>query len=196
MVIIGEAVVERSVFEAAFSCDLEACKGACCWLEGGRGAPLADGEITELEDAFPAVQQYLSERSRDTIARKGLYEGTPGDYATTCIDNRECVFALFENGIARCSFERAYRAGEIRFPKPLSCHLFPIRVRKNTPAPGQHRVQYEQIEECAPGRRKGARTHQALLAFLEEPLIRAYGNEWYRSMCHAAKSGHEDDMRI
>ncbi len=175
MFIIGEAVVEPAVAEVSFSCDLAKCKGACCFLEGGRGAPLEDDEILEIEKAYPRVREYLSRQSISTIESSGMYEGVRGDFATTCINDRECVFAYFEDGIARCSFERAFREQKTDWRKPLSCHLFPVRIRSF----GRDVVRYEEIEECHPGRVRGREQEVPLREFLREPLIRKYGEEWY-----------------
>jgi hypothetical protein len=175
MFIIGEAVVETAVAEVSFSCDVEKCRGACCFLEGGRGAPLEDDEILEIEKAYPSVKEYLSRKSLSTIESSGMYEGVRGDFATTCINDRECVFAYFEDGIARCSFERAFREQKTDWRKPLSCHLFPIRIRSF----GRDMVRYEEIDECHPGRVRGHEQEVPLREFLREPLVRKYGEEWY-----------------
>lgn len=180
MFIIGEAVVDEAVTRASFCCDVEICRGACCTLAGARGAPLEDNETQEIEKAYPFVKPFLSIKSTRTIERDGLYEGTPGNFATTCVDDRECVFVYFERGIARCGFERAYLEGRTSWRKPLSCHLFPIRIRggSNDRLPSEA-LHYEQLEECSGGRERGARENIPLLDFLREPLIRKYGSQWY-----------------
>ena len=178
MFLIGEAVVESDIPVAQFRCDLAACKGACCCLEGGRGAPLEDDEVLEIEKAFPAVRPYLSDESLAVIDRTGLVEGTPGDFVTPCINERACVFVYIDAGIARCSFERAYRDGLTDWPKPLSCHLYPIRVRHV----GVERLRYEPLAECAPARRLGEHTGTPLHEFVREPLIRKFGGAWYEEL--------------
>jgi hypothetical protein len=175
MVIIGEAVIDDAVAEARFCCDLAVCKGACCTLEGGRGAPLEDEEVLEINKAYPIVKRYLDERNIRTIEADGLVDGASGDYATACIERRECVFAYFDDGVARCSFEKAYLAGESDWRKPMSCHLFPIRIRPF----GKDFVRYETIDQCAAGRKRGEEEQIALHDFLREPLTRKYGEAWY-----------------
>jgi len=175
MFVIGEAVLDDSVCGTSFCCDVHACKGACCTLPGGRGAPLEDDEVLEIAKAFPAARQFLSARSIQVIETSGLAEGRAGDYATPCIGQRECVFALFDDGVAQCSFERAYEGGLTDWRKPISCHLFPIRIRRF----GNDVVRYEEIDECAPGREHGTLQRVRLHDFLREPLIRKYGEEWY-----------------
>ena len=183
MFVIGKATVDERIAHQRFACDLIQCKGACCTLPGGRGAPLDDAEIKELETAFPIVQKYLPERNLQQIARTGLYEGYPGNYATSCVDNRDCVFVYYEEGIARCSIEKAHINGELQWRKPLSCHLFPIRI-SNNPLP---ELRYEKISECTPAIAKGNANDIPLYEFLKEPLIRKFGKEWYDTFHSACK---------
>jgi hypothetical protein len=189
---VAEILVDTDIPGAEFCCDLPACKGACCTLEGGRGAPLDDAEAEEIRKALPFVLPSLPRRSAEEIARRGPVEGNPGDMATVCVDNRECVFAIFEQGVAACSLERAHLAGATSWRKPLSCHLFPIRVRRNgRTAPPV--LRYEQIAECAPGRARGAREGVRLSAFLKDPLARAFGLSWYEAFAaHGAGAPSHD----
>jgi hypothetical protein len=172
---IGRAVIEDDVGRAPFCCDLEQCKGACCYIAGGRGAPLEDDEVLEIQKAYPIVRHSLSESSIKTIETSGLVDGVQGDFATTCVDLRECVFVVFEEGVARCSFELAYEQGLLDWRKPISCHLFPIRIRTF----GQDFLRYEEIPECEPGRERGNKGNVSLREFLKEPLVRKYGQAWY-----------------
>jgi len=176
--LIDQAVVDESVLGAQFCCDVASCRGACCCLEGLRGAPLSDPEVVEVERALPAVSKYLSSTSISLIESFGPVEGFPGDYATRCVGSRECVFVWFDGPVARCSFERAYLEGLTRWRKPLSCHLFPIRVR----SVGQEFLRYEEIPECQAGRESGQARGMRLYEFLEEPLIRKYGRPWYQKL--------------
>jgi hypothetical protein len=177
MFVIGQALVEDDVGKASFCCDLDACKGACCCLEGGRGAPLEDCEVGEIRRAFPVVRGYLPDESLRVIDDRGLVEGIPGDYTTPCVGNRECVYVYLDGDVAKCSFERAYLEGKISWRKPISCHLFPIRVRRF----GEDFVRYEQIDECAPGRARGENERIRLRHFLKVPLVRRFGEPWYES---------------
>jgi hypothetical protein len=175
MIIVEDIFVDDEVLKGSFCCDLQACRGACCCLEGGRGAPLEDAEVAELRKAYPAVRPYLRPVSIATIERDGLVEGFPGNFATTCIESKECAFVYFDEGIAKCGFERAYQEGKTTWPKPLSCHLFPIRVRRF----GREVVRYEHMTECRPAVVLGETLHVKLYAFLKSPLIRKYGEDWY-----------------
>ena len=175
MIVIGTARIEEPVVQANFACDLVKCKGACCTLPGGRGAPLLDEEIPELKRAFPIVKKYLPDRHLETIERVGFYEGYPGSQATTCIEQRACVFVYYEGDVAKCSLERAFLNGETTWRKPISCHLFPIRVSNN---PGKT-LRYEQIEQCESGRERGEKEEIGLYKFLKAPLTRLFGEQWY-----------------
>jgi hypothetical protein len=178
MVIVGKTLVDEAVTSSAFCCDLKACKGICCCLEGGRGAPLSDEEVPLIAAAFPFAKEYLSARSLEVIAQEGLVEGWAGSFATPCIDRRECVYVYFDDGVAKCAFERAFNEGKTTWQKPISCHLFPVRVRHI----GQTFIRYEQIPECHPGREHGARSQISLVDFLERPLVRAFGTEWFTQL--------------
>ena len=178
MFIVGEAIIDDEVREATFCCDLGVCKGACCCIEGGRGAPLEDTELREITAAFPVVSSYLRDASIATLQVAGLYEGAPGDFATPCVEGRECAYVYFDKGIARCSFERAHQEGKIAWRKPLSCHLFPIRIRRFS----EDFVRYEKIEECEGGRDYGEAEQIRLHVFLKDPLIRKYGRAWYETL--------------
>jgi hypothetical protein len=181
---IGEATIDDAVGTASFRCDLAKCKGACCTMPGGRGAPLSDLEVLELQRAFPAAMEFLSQQSRDAIETMGMVEGAPGSFATTCIDNCDCVFVYYEGEVAKCSLERAYNEGKTDWKKPLSCHLFPIRVR----AYGGDHLRYVEIDVCEPARDFGKATGTRLHDFLKEPLIRYYGEEWYESFVSHCKN--------
>ncbi|HEX9006492.1 MAG TPA: DUF3109 family protein [Bacteroidota bacterium] len=175
MFLIDEAVIDDAIGQVSFRCDLAVCKGACCCIAGGRGAPLGDDEVQEIHRALPVVARYLSEVSLRVIEAGGPVEGRSGDYATTCIDERECVFVTMQDGIALCAFERAYRDGAIEWQKPLSCHLFPIRVSRSDPPV----LRYEAIEECEGGRQCGHRERTPLFEFLRDSLVRRFGQAWY-----------------
>lgn len=176
MFIIGEAVIDDVVGKASFCCNLKHCKGACCTMPGGRGAPLEDDEVLELQKAYPFAKRYLSRRTIETIEAHGLVDGSPGGYATMCVDHRDCVFVYYDGDIAKCSLERAFEDGTTDWRKPISCHLFPIRVRPF----GKDFLRYEQMAECESGRNLGEAMHVELHSFLKEPLTRKYGEPWYQ----------------
>lgn len=182
MITLDHLLIDESVFTSTFACDLQGCKGACCTLPGGAGAPLADTEVELVRSAVEHALPYLSERSRSYIQAHGAVEGFPGQYATTCIDDKDCVFVMYDDGIATCAIEKAWHAGATAFRKPLSCHLFPIRVA-NFGGPYLH---YEKFDECAPGRALGEQLGLPLVVALKDALVRAYGAEIYERMLDIA----------
>lgn len=176
MIEIDGALVREEIFQVRFSCDLIKCKGACCTLESQFGAPLNSDEIAIIENLLPAVLSYLPDNHKEKIANEGFYDNYGGDYLTKTIDNKACVFVYYdEKGVAKCAFEKAYFEGKINFRKPISCHLFPIRVAKF----GGDILRYERFSECEPALEKGKAENITILKFCKEALIRAYGNEWY-----------------
>ncbi len=183
MFVIGEIVVEDTVARRQFCCDLARCKGACCTVEGGRGAPLLDNETVELDAVLPFVRKYLSAEHLDVIGKYGAYEGPAGDRATTCYREKACVFVMMEDGIAKCAIEHAYNRGEVKWRKPLSCHLFPIRIRRF----GGDILHYEEFSECEAAVTKGEKEGVALYDFLRDALVRAYGNQWYEKFRDACR---------
>src|SRR5258706_15261303 len=172
MFVVGEAVIDEAVAQARFACDLEQCRGACCTLPGGRGAPLIDSECAELERAYPVAAKYLSEEHLRVIERDGLFEGLPGQYSTTCVNDRDCVFVYYEGSVARCSLEKVYLNGETGWRKPVSCHLFPLRIS----AGAMQTVRYEKMPECSPPPRLGEATNPPPSTLLHDALIRRDGN--------------------
>ena len=182
MFVIGEIRIDEDIADARFACNPAECRGACCTLPGGRGAPLREDEVARLASILPIVRKYLSPAHLAAIDQQGVMEGDPGDRTTTCIDDRECVFVFYENGVARCAIERAYFAGETDWRKPISCHLFPIRLSTS----GTERMRYERIPECLPAVSRGRGKDIPLHEFLKDALIRNYGDRWYdefRSEC-------------
>lgn len=171
---IANITIDPALLSLRFRCDLKRCKGACCTIPGGRGAPLLDNEIDELGKALPHVRQYLSSDNIRVIDQRGFFEGPPGDYATTCVERKACVFVMMENGIAKCSLEHAFLRGEIPWRKPLSCHLFPIRIDRD----GNNHIRFEHLEHCEPAHEHGTSTGTHVSDFLREALVRAYGPEW------------------
>ncbi len=185
MIEIGRAIISRDVFEEHFVCDLLRCKGACC-VEGESGAPLTGEEAIIIEKDYPLFQDYIPEEHRKRISEQGFsIIDKDGDLVTPLINNKQCAYSFRDNnGILKCAIEKAYFEGKTGFRKPLSCHLFPIRIT------GYNRydaVNYEQVEICKPGRECGLSQQIPLYKFLKEPLIRKYGEEWYQELEIAAE---------
>lgn len=172
--------MDRSVATTKFACDLTACKGACCTFPGGRGAPLNDEEVQEIERAFPMIKEYLPNEHRAVIEREGLVDGTKGNYATQCVEGKACVFVYYDGDIAKCSFERAFYEKKISWQKPISCHLFPVRIRNNATE-----IHYEYFSECEPALSKGMEENIDLHHFVSAPLARSFGKDWVGQLNNA-----------
>lgn len=179
MLPILDIVADDALATTKFACDLGACEGACCTMPGGRGAPVDDAEVDALRDSVVAALPYLPERSREIIRALGPLEGRAGDWATRCIDNRDCVFVYYDKAVAKCAIERAHFNGETPFRKPISCHLFPIRVSEVL---GGTYLRYEQIPECDPALINGEKKNIPLYRFLKDALTRAFGKETYDAL--------------
>ena len=166
--------IDPDIHLTSFACDLRACKGACCTLPGGRGAPLLDEELDHIAAVLPVVLPTLSDEHRAAIGDHGPTEGSEGDHHTTCVNNSACVFVTYDGPIALCSIEQAYHRGEIAWRKPLSCHLFPIRVDTR---PSLY-ARFEFIPQCLPAIHKGRAEKIPLVTFLSDALERAFGTSW------------------
>ena len=185
MIQVDDKIISLDVFEKHFVCDLNACKGACC-VEGDSGAPLLKGEEKILDDIYEKVKPYMRAEGITEIENQGVavYD-TDGDLTTPLVNNRECVFVIDEKGISKCSIEKAYYAGEVDFKKPISCHLFPIRIKEYRDFDA---LNYEEIKICEPACKCGSELEVPAYAFLKEPLIRKYGEDWYKELLDVAKT--------
>ena len=183
MIAIGDTIVSFDVFNEQFLCDIASCKGACC-IEGDSGAPLSLEEVAILEDILPQVWDDLSEASKKVIETQGVaYADVEGEMVTSIVNGRECVFTYQENGVCNCAIEKAYNEGKISFQKPVSCHLYPIRVQKykQFTAVNYHKWSICQ-DACVLGKRQKLRLYQ----FAKAPLIRKFGKEWYDELVQVA----------
>jgi hypothetical protein len=192
MLEIQQAIIDETIPRVKFACDLSVCKGSCCTLAGGTGAPLLDDELEQIERAFSIIKSSLPREHLESIAQFGLYEGKPGSYTTMCFNNRACVFVLYENGIARCAFEKAFNEGKLKWKKPISCHLFPIRVSRDV----QKRLRYERIAECNPAIDRAENENIFLSNFLKEPLIRIFGFTWYENFQLMCESERKENKSV
>jgi hypothetical protein len=185
MFLIEEIEVDDQIGSVRFLCDVNSCKGACCTSPGGRGAPITSEEKEEIAKAYPSIIRYLPDAHKRAVERVGLCEGPVGNLATPCLNNAACVFVHYVNGIAKCAFETAYLANEIAWRKPLSCHLFPIRMH-----PSGKKIYYEFFEECHPALKLGSVKDAKLQHVLRDPLERAFGKSWTDAL-HSALEVHE-----
>jgi len=184
MIQIANTLLSDDILEAQFISDLCKCKGQCC-VDGESGAPLTREEHDQIEEILPDIWDDLSPKAQELISKQGIsYTDTDGELVTSIVNGEECVFTYFdENGICKCAIDTAYREGRITVQKPISCHLYPIRL---TEYADYTAVNYHQWSVCRPAVKLGRKEGVPLYRFLREPLIRRFGEEWYREVCEVA----------
>ena len=189
MLQIGDTIISFDVLEKKFVCDLSICKGDCC-VQGDSGAPLSDEEILIIEDNYDKIKPYLNEKGKKVIKKHGIwFADSEGEKVTTLVNNKECAFTVFEDGLAKCGIEIAHNNGDIDFLKPISCHLYPIRVKEYSDFKA---VNYNTWDICGSAVRNGNFLDVPIYKFLKEPLIRKFGQEWYKDLEYAAKHFDEN----
>jgi hypothetical protein len=184
MLQIGETLISLDIIEESFLCNLEACKGECC-VEGDSGAPVEKEEFAVLKEILPEVWNDLSPEAQAVIDKQGVvYIDSDGDMVTSIVNDKDCVFTYYdENNVCKCAIEKAFKEGRIDFYKPISCHLYPIRIQKY---PNFTAVNYHQWSVCKSARIAGKENNVKVYRFLREPLIRKFGEEWYEQLEIAA----------
>ena len=182
MVIIQDKLISDDIFNTQFLCNLKACKGACCW-EGEFGAPLEKEEIETLDKIYEDIKPFLSPAGIHQIEKIGKYTyyDEIEEHGTTLLPNGACVFMTFEKGSAKCGIEAAHNAGITDFKKPISCHLYPIRVSANESV-GFEALNYDKWEICNAACQLGEKEQLPLYQFLKDALTRKYGEEFYQEM--------------
>ena len=177
MVQIGNVIVSFDVLKQKFYCDLEECKGQCC-VEGDSGAPITQEEKAKLDEVLPTVWNELSAKAKEVINRQGTsFVDCEGDLVTSIVNGKDCVFTCYDDkGCCYCAIEKAFREGKTDFYKPISCHLYPIRISK---IGSYDAANYNRWDVCKAAILKGQKEGISIYQFLKEPLIRKYGAEWY-----------------
>ena len=199
---IGDVLVSPDIITEYFCCDLSKCKGVCC-VEGDAGAPVTLDEVGAMEDNLDAVWSELAASAQSVIDKQGVaYTDNDGDLVTSIVGKKDCVFTCYHDiqdfnsgetipNCCLCAFERAFRAGRIKWCKPVSCALYPIREKKFSM--GLVGINYNRWDVChdavALGRKLGIRVYQ----FLKEPLVRRFGEAWYKELEEAASLVLKDD---
>ena len=185
MIQIDDTIISIDCLSEKFCCDLDACKGECC-IEGDAGAPVELDEVAELVEALPVVWPWLSASAQAVIDRQGVvYTDEDGDLVTSIVNGKDCVFTCYdERGYCYCALEKAYREGKSSFYKPLSCHLYPIRLKKIGDCVA---LNYHRWDVCKMAVMKGGHLNLPVYRFLKEPLIRRFGEEWYTELESAVK---------
>ncbi len=192
MFLIEGKLVSDEIFEEKFVCDLSACKGACC-VEGDYGAPLEKEETEILEQIQEKLSPFLSEAGKEALKKDGSYVIQEGvGPTTTLVKGRECAYmTVNDKGIAQCGIETAWNAGATDFKKPISCHLYPIRVKKNEVVDFEA-LNYDRWEICKAACTLGAKLKIPVYKFLKEPLIRKYGEIFYSALEDAANNKEKE----
>ena len=180
MILIQDTIISPDVLEETFVCDLSVCRGICC-VEGDSGAPVEQDEVIRLEKVLPLVWDDLSVQAKHIIKKQGVvYIDRDGEYVTSIVDEKDCIFTCYdENGRCRCAIEKAFREGKTDFYKPVSCHLYPVRVAQYK---GFRAVNYHRWSVCEAARILGKTNNMKVYQFLKEPLIRKFGGEWYKEL--------------
>ena len=182
---VGNVLVSPDIFTEKFCCDLDKCKGQCC-VEGDAGAPVTLDEIGGIEDSLDTVWKDMNASAQAVVDKQGVaYVDQEGDLVTSIVNGKDCVFTCYENGCCLCALERAYRAKKTEFVKPISCALYPIRVKdfKN----GTVGINYNRWDVCKDAVIKGREIDLPVYKFLEGPLKRRFGADWYNELCEVAE---------
>jgi hypothetical protein len=180
MLAIADTLISDEIISARFVCNVEVCKAACC-VEGDMGAPLEASETAKLDEIFPLLTPYLTDAGKLAIAEQGKWVvDADGDLSTPTINGRECAYALYDaKGILQCGIEKAWEDGVVDFRKPISCHLYPVRVKQHN---GFRAVNYHQWNICDPACSLGQQLGVPVFRFLKDALISKFGSEWYEEL--------------
>jgi hypothetical protein len=185
MIVVGNKLLSEDIFEVQFSCDINACQGACC-VEGNGGAPLSEEECAILDDIFDDIKPFLRKEGLDVIKEKGLFVvGRDGTLETPLIEERACVYTtISQNGTLLCGIEQAHREGKIEWKKPISCHLYPIRVKELIDFTA---LNYHKWSICDSALTCGIARETTVLEFCKDALVRRFGLEWYEEALKTMK---------
>lgn len=180
MIEIDDKIVSADLLRECFACDLSRCKGICC-VEGNAGAPLDAEEIGELEAEYEHYKSYMTPDGIEAVERQGFAVlDEDGDLTTPLVHDAECAYACVENGVTLCAIEKAWRDGRTQFRKPISCHLYPIRLVRF--ANGAVGLNYHRWNVCAPARECGRKLGIPVYKALKEPILRRFGEEFYKAL--------------
>ncbi len=184
MIQIGSTLVSEDLLEKEFVCNLSACKGACC-VEGDSGAPLLESETGILEEINEIVMPYLRDEGRQAIAEQGPWViDDDGDLVTPLVNGKECAYVIFdEKGTTLCGIEKAWNEGDVKFRKPVSCHLYPIRITEYN---SFHAVNYDKWDICSDACALGEELNVPVYKFAREGLVRRYGEKWFEELDEVA----------
>lgn len=195
MLLIQDRIVSLSLLDQYFVCNLSRCKGGCC-VHGDYGAPLEAEEIAYLEEHVHLISPFLTKAGNDLISEEGVqqYFSQPGFRGTPLLADGACAFAIFDHsGTAKCGIEAAHEAGAINFRKPVSCHLYPVRVETDQ-ALSFEALNYNEWDICSPACSLGKELRIPLYRFVREGLIRRFGEEFYNELDEVARQLNEESL--
>lgn len=173
---LGKTIVSEEILERDFVCNLSACKGNCC-IDGDAGAPLSAEETKIMEEIYPKVKPYLRPEGIAAIEAQGTWvKGEDGDFETTLIEGKDCAYVIFDGATALCGIEQAYNEGIVSWKKPVSCHLYPIRVKDFSEFTS---VNYDKWDICNDACTLGKELQVPVYKFVKEALVRKFGEDWY-----------------
>jgi hypothetical protein len=176
---LGKTIVSEDILAKDFVCNLSACKGACC-VDGDAGAPLSKEETAILESIYPQIKPFLRPEGIAAIEAQGSWTtGTEGELETPLIENRDCAYVIYDGPTALCGIEQAYNQGVVSWKKPVSCHLYPIRVKDFTEFAA---VNYDKWDICSDACELGKELQVPVYKFVKEALIRRFGENWYAEL--------------
>jgi len=177
---LGKTLVSEEIIENEFVCNLSACKGACC-IDGDAGAPLEEKETEILVELYSRVKPFLRPEGIEAIEAQGAFVmGEDGEWETPLVNNSECAYVVFTTaGVAKCGLEEAYDKGATSWKKPVSCHLYPVRVKEYSQLTA---VNYHKWQVCDPACQLGESLQVPIYKFVKEALIRKFGKKWYAEL--------------
>lgn len=182
MILVQDIVVSEAIIEEQFMCNLNACKGACCW-EGDYGAPLEEDELKILERIYDQLEPFLSKEGR-AVLKNGLYtyNSETNNYETPLVNGKACAYLTYDQkGVAKCGIEHAYRSGAVDFMKPISCHLYPIRIKEEKKS-GFVALNYDEWDICSAACTLGKQKQVAVYQFVKEAIVRKFGLDFYEEL--------------
>ncbi len=184
MLQIDDTIISLDLLEERFVCDLSVCKGACC-VEGDEGAPVTQDEVEIIEQLLPKIWDEITPEAKAVIEKQGIsYLDREGELAISIVNGAECIFTYYdEMETCKCLLEKAFKEGKTDFYKPISCHLYPVRIKKFDSFTA---VNYHRWHVCSCARKNGGKLKVPVYKFLKEPLIRQFGSEWYNQVEIAA----------
>lgn len=191
---LGKTIISEDILDNEFVCNLANCKGECC-VAGEAGAPLTKEETILLEELFPKIKTFLRKEGIEAIKTQGKYTTNPiGDFETTLVDGKECAYAIFDDKeIAQCGIEKAFNKGVIPFQKPISCHLYPIRIHEYKQLTA---INYHSWPICNDACALGTKLKVPTYQFVKDALVRKFGIEWYEELDRVAHEYYQNKSLI